>query len=142
MENDCELPPPAKKAKSDSGNISSFEQCDETLSAVPGPSHWSPPQIGHGASQVHDSSLSYRFEKVGEKTFKNGVIDRHYRVKFNPDESLEGQNLSSLHNQLEDMFDDVIDQARDNLDGADLARVIIHHPKLDNNIYFPLRQIS
>ena len=142
LENDCELPPPAKKAKSDSGNISSFEQYDETLSAVPGPSHWSPPQIGHGASQVHDSSLSYRFEKVGEKTFKNGVIDRHYRVKFNPHESLEGQNLSSLHNQLEDMFDDVIDKARGNLDGADLARVIIHHPKLDINIYFPLRQID
>lgn len=114
---------------------------DKTLSPVPGPSHSSPQQIGHGASQVDDSSLSYSFEKVGEKTFKNRVIDRHYRVKFNPDKSLEGQNLSSLHNQLEDMFIDVIDQASANLKGADLARVIIHHPKLDNNVYLLLKRV-
>ena len=78
---------------------------------------------------------------MGEKTFKNRVIDRHYRVKFNLDKSLEGQHLSSLHNQLEDMFDDVIDQASANLKGADLARVIIHHPKLDNNVYLLLKRV-
>ena len=70
------------------------------------------------------------------------MIDRHYRVKFNPDNSLEGQNLSTLHNQLEDMFDDVIGKARENLNGKDFARVVIHHPKLDNNIYVPLREID
>ena len=70
------------------------------------------------------------------------MIDRHFRVKFNPYNGLEGQNLSSLHNQLEDMFDDVIGQASANLNGADLGRVIIHHPKLENNIYVPLRPLD
>ena len=133
----CE-PPPTKKAKT-----RYTDRIDHADSPVPGPSHWSPPQIGRGASsETDDASLSYNFEKVGEKTFKNGVIDRHFRVKFNPNNGLEGQNLSSLHNQLGDMFDDVIGQASANLNGADLGRVIIHHPKLENNIYVPLRPLD
>ena len=40
------------------------------------------------------------------------------------------------------MFDDVSEQAKDNLDGNDLIRLVVHHPNLTNNIHIPLRKIE
>ena len=130
-EDQCE-PTPAKKSKhhcmanNTSSILCSQLPYDKTLSPEAGPSHLS--QIGHGSSHVEPSQLHYSFEKVGQKTFKNGVIDRHYRVKFSPDQRLNGQNLASIHRELEDIIDDVIHQARSNLDGNDLGRLVLHHP--------------
>ena len=147
---DSYQPSSPKRAKSDEdrGFDTSSSKNDnlynkEVWSLQPGPSHITPRQTGGGdASQTDQTQMSYQFEKVGEKTFKNGVIDRHYRVKFNPDQSLDGRNLSSMHEQLEDMFDDIIEQARDNLDDNNLMRLVVHHPKLTNNIHIPLRKIE
>ena len=61
MKDECSQQP-KKKAKTNN--------TDQVLSPLPGPSHWSPPQIGRGASEVEDASLSYSFEKVGEKRLR------------------------------------------------------------------------
>ena len=134
--------PTRKKAKLGKLNTDTSSLLNINRSQVPGPSNESSMQIGHGASPVEQSQLHYSFEKVGEKTFKNGVIDRHYRANFDPDQSLDGENLASMYQELENMFDDVIDQARSNLDGNDLGRIVIHHPKLTNDIYVPLRKLD
>ena len=47
-----------------------------------------------------------------------------------------------MYQELENMFDGVIDQALSNLDGNDLGRTVIHHPKLTNDIYVPLRKMD
>ena len=120
-------------------NVSS---ADRQLSPVAGTSHETPQQIGHGSSETNDSTLPFSFTKVREKTFKNGVKDKLYKVKFNPEKSLEGQKLSSMHNQLLNMFDDVISEATNSLQGSDLCRVVVHHPSLTNPIYVPLQKVD
>ena len=146
--NDSRQPSATKRAKiaddrTDTSSLNNTDQYHHELpSPVPGPSHLSPEQTGSGTAETNQSQLSYKFEKIGEKTFKNGVIDRHYRVKFDPHQSLDGKNLSSMHEQLEDMFDDVIDQASANLNDNDLMRLIVHHPDLTNNIHIPLRKVE
>ena len=58
------------------------------------------------------SDLNYSFENVGEKTFKNGVIDRHYHGQFYQESNLDGHCMTSIHQKLEKMFDDVTEQAK------------------------------
>ena len=65
---------------------------NDIRSPQPGPSHMSSQQTVGGTSPTDQTQLSYQFEIVAEKTFKNGVKDRHFRVKFNPDQSLDGRN--------------------------------------------------
>ncbi|KAJ8310067.1 hypothetical protein KUTeg_011932 [Tegillarca granosa] len=96
----------------------------------------------HQSGGGNGDQLMYEIEKVGQKTFKNRVIDRHYRVKFNSDQVLEGQKLSDLNVELENMFDDVLNEAKKDLKGSDLGRVIIHHDDLINPIYVPLRSLD
>ena len=107
-----------------------------------GPSHETLQQTGYGSGQTNENRLSYNFAQVGQKTFKNDVIDRHYRVKFIPEKSLEGKKLSTMHNQLQSMFDDVISEATANLGGTDLCRVVVHHPSLTNSMYYPLKKVD
>ena len=111
-------------------------------SPVAGPSHETPYQTGHGSDETDDSALPYSFTQIREKTFKNGVKDRHFRVKFDPEESLEGQKLSKMHNGLLNMFNDVISEATNNLQGSDLCRVVVNHPSLTNSVFIPLKKID
>ena len=111
-------------------------------SPVAGPSHETPYQTGHGSDETDDSALPYSFTQIREKTFKNGVKDRHFRVKFYPEESLEGQKLSKMHNGLLNMFNDVISEATNNLQGSDLCRVVVNHPSLTNSVFIPLKKID
>ncbi|KAJ8313123.1 hypothetical protein KUTeg_009324 [Tegillarca granosa] len=110
---------------------------------LPGPSVVSDDFLSNQQSGGgNGDQLVYEIEKVGQKTFKNRVIDRHYRVKFNPDQVLEGQKLSDLNVELENMFDDVLNEAKKDLKGSDLGRVIIHHDDLINPIFVPLRPLD
>ncbi|KAJ8299967.1 hypothetical protein KUTeg_021486 [Tegillarca granosa] len=110
---------------------------------LPGPSVVSDDFLSNQQSGGgNGDQLVYEIEKVGQKTFKNRVIDRHYRVKFHPDQVLEGQKLSDLNVELENMFDDVLNEAKKDLKGSDLGRVIIHHDDLINPIYVPLRPLD
>jgi len=97
-------------------------------------------QIGMGSN---DSNLSYNFQKLDEKTFKNNVVDRHYKVTMDNEQLSQGKNLSSLHEELKGMFDNVIEEASEGLDGgSDLIRLVIHHQGLSNGIVVPLRPID
>ncbi|KAJ8321451.1 hypothetical protein KUTeg_000996 [Tegillarca granosa] len=137
---------PTKKCKRDDNDTGCH-------SSLPGPSTESEPgpctdsddffnlfnqQWGGG----NGDQLVYEIEKVGQKTFQNRVIDRHYRVKFNPDQVLEGQKLSDLNVELENMFDDVLNEAKKDLKGSDLGRVIIQYDDLIYPIYVPLRPLE
>ena len=70
------------------------------LSPVAGPSGVTSVQTGRGSEQTNDNELPYSFTQVREKTFKNGVKDRHFRVKFDSNGSLEGRKLSTKHDGL------------------------------------------
>ena len=83
------------------------------------------------------NALSYTLQKKGEKTFKNGVVDRHYLVKLNLDNQLQGTQLTTLCKQLENKLDDVIHEAKNGLSGADLGRLVFHHEGLKNNVIVP-----
>ena len=141
------LPSPAKvaklcdKQKGDStSNFPRVPSPGPILSPVEGPSEVH--QTGYGDGEANVNEMFYSFREVRQKTFKNGVIDRHYRVKFNPEQSLEGRKLSTMHNQLQNMFDDVISQATAHLRGSDLCRVVVHHPSLTNSVYYPLKKVD
>lgn len=86
--------------------------------------------------------LSYTYTKIGERRFKNSVIDRHYSVKFDLNADSENMKLSHMYAQLESMFDRVLQEAAEGLQSSDLVRVIIHHGDLSNPVYVPLRPLS
>ncbi|KAJ8300461.1 hypothetical protein KUTeg_021980 [Tegillarca granosa] len=140
---------PAKRCKIDD-NISSpsplpgaSTEFIDVFDSLPAPSMDSDDCVSNQQSGGgNGDQLVYEIEKVGQKTFQNRVIDRHYRVKFNPDQVLEGQKLSDLNVELENMFDDVLNEAKKDLKGSDLGRVIIHHDDLINPIYVPLRPLD
>jgi len=121
---------------------------DHSLSPVAGPSYWNPSSSQPGPSHVsqigrgEDDPLLYTVDKVGESTFGNKVIDRHYNVTFDPTRTTEGKKLSSLQGALENMFDGVIIEAADGLQGSDLLRVVVHHNALTKPIYVPLRPLK
>ena len=65
------------------------------------------------------------------------VID--FVTIFQVDDQHHGQRLNDIREGLHDMFDDVLDQARGNLAGNDLGRVIIQHDDLHDPIVVPLQ---
>lgn len=108
---------------------------DETFSPVPGPSNVN--QKGSG-----DVNIAYTIKKVSEKTFKNAVIDRHYKVQFNSDNAVQDEKLSDIHNELQTMFDELLSEVKSGLEGNDLCRIIVKHPDLTSSIVIPLQKID
>jgi len=108
------------------------------FSLMPIPTHKS--QIGRGSSS--DGTLKYDIEKVNVRTFKNSVVDAHYKVSFDIDQSKKGEKLSNMYNSLENMFDDVITHATTGLQGSDLGRIVIHHDALMNPVYVSLSPLD
>jgi len=104
-------------------------------SPVPGPSHAQD-------DVAEDRALDYDFRQVGQRTFKNSVVDRHFRVNLRPNQTSQGKKLSDLHREMQDMFDEIIDAARHGLQGNDLGRVILHHNGLINPIFISLRPMD
>ena len=88
-----------------------------------------------------EETKPYTFRKRNERTFlKNGARDMSYEVKFN--EEWQGKKLAEIQGELRDMFEDVLEQAREGLDDQDLGRVIIHHEGLNNNAVVPLQNLG
>ena len=84
----------------------------------------------------------YHLIKKGEKTFKkDGARDVMYEVRLNH-EDWNGKRIKDVHEQLRNMFADVIRQARGSLTDEDMGRVIIHHPDLTNPIVISLRPLK
>ena len=80
-----------QKHKHQQHEMHNVSSADRQLSPVAGTSHETPQQIGHGSSETNDSTLPFSFTKVREKTFKNGVKDKLYKVKG----AATRENLSS-----------------------------------------------
>ena len=79
----------------------------------------------------------YTFEKRVEKEYMSyKAKDRTYEVKFN--DEWRGSKLIQLYFALFYMFQDVLRNAKANLAGNDLGRVVIHHDGLNNPIVVPL----
>ncbi|KAJ8307839.1 hypothetical protein KUTeg_014622 [Tegillarca granosa] len=107
----------------------------DDFSPIAGPS--STNQLG-----TRNDRLTYTIKQVGEKKFKNAAIDRHYKVQFHANEALQGGKLSDLHDELQGMFDELLNEVKLGLQGNDLGRVVISHPKLTSNIIVPLQKLD
>jgi hypothetical protein len=58
------------------------------------------------------------------------------------DEQLQGRKLGTIQEDLHGMFDTILDTARGELAGNDLARVILHHNGLQDPIVSPLKSFE
>lgn len=78
----------------------------------------------------------YYIWKKNTRSFKKNLArDTYFRVKFN--DQWQGEKLVDIYQKLHDMFDDVLSQARGH--DADLGRVVLSHPNLNNPIVVPLQ---
>ena len=80
----------------------------------------------------------YTFKRINQRTYGRNVVDTTYRVKFN--EEWRGEKLLDLHQQVTQMFEDVLTRARGDLSDEDLGRIVINHDGLDNPIVVPLKR--
>lgn len=114
----------------------------EVLSAMESPAkkpRQSSTSIQSGGGEGSDSEESlvkpYYISKRDTRTFtKNLAKDTTFKVKFN--EQWRGDKLINIQNKLHDMFDDLLSQARGH--DADLGKVVLSHPSLNNPIVVPL----
>ena len=73
-----------------------------------------------------------------ERTYaKNAAIDRTYQVKMN--KKHHGEKLEDIRDGLHQMFEHMLQEARGDLDGNDLGRVVIQHDGLHDPIVIPLQ---
>lgn len=94
-------------------------------------------EVGIGRSQDRPD-FSILSEKKSERTYaKNEAVDRTYQVKI--DEQYNGERLADMRQGLHHMFNDVLEQARGDLAGNDLGRVVIQHEVLHDPIVVPLQ---
>ena len=80
----------------------------------------------------------YTMRKKSERTYaKNAAIDTTYQVQI--DDRYRGQRLRDIRRGLHQMVEDILDEARRDLAGNDLGRVVIHHDGLQDPIVVPLQ---
>jgi len=97
-------------------------------------------QTGSGdePQQGPSGKLNYTIRKKSERTYaKNAAVDRTYQVKV--DERYNGQQLRDEREGLHNLFQEALNQARGDLAGNDLGRVVIHHDGLNHPIVVPLQ---
>ena len=83
-------------------------------------------------------SLGYTMRKKWERTYAtNAAVDTTYQVQI--DDRYRGQRLRDIRRGLHRMFEDILDEARGDLMGNDLGRVVIHHDGLQDPIVVPLQ---
>ena len=83
-------------------------------------------------------SLGYTMQKKWERTYAtNAAVDTTYQVQI--DDRYRGQRLRDIRRGLHRMFEDILDEARGDLLGNDLGRVVIHHDGLQDPIVVPLQ---
>ena len=89
-----------------------------------------------GADVSRNTPKPYYIEQKQQRKFKTTLAtDTSYKVKFN--EQWQGERLKDISDQLHNMFEDVLSQARGH--DADLGRVIVQHPNLQNPMVVPLQ---
>ena len=95
-----------------------------------------------GPSQIPDTppsqGLEYTVRTKYERTYaKNAAVDRTFQVKIH--QQHHGQRLNDVRRGLHEMFNGVLNQARGDLVGNDLGRVVVHHNGLHDPIVVPLQ---
>ncbi|KAK3105356.1 hypothetical protein FSP39_023301 [Pinctada imbricata] len=79
---------------------------------------------------------AYFIWKKENRTYKKNLArDTTFKMKFN--DQWRGDKLIDIHDKLHEMLDDVLSQARGH--DADLGRVVLSHPDLNNSIVVPLQ---
>jgi hypothetical protein len=111
-----------------------FDEATIPSSPQPGPSNQ---QGGYNAPPSNTDA--YDIKEKSRKTYaSNAALEINYEVQFN--NHWQGRKLVDLHDEVHNMMDDVLHQARGNLAGNDLGRVVIHHEALNNPIVIPLQK--
>lgn len=93
---------------------------------------------GGGESSDSKNTLTkpYYIWKRDTRTFKKNLArDTTFKVKFN--DQWRGDKLLDIPTKLHEMFDDLLSEARGH--DADLGRVVLSHPSLNNPIVVPLQ---
>lgn len=91
-------------------------------------------QLGGGDDD--EAEKPYFIWKKETRTYKTKLArDTTFKVKFN--DQWRGDKLIDIYDKLHGMFDDVLSQARGH--DADLGRVVLSHPNLNNSIVVPLQ---
>lgn len=115
------------------------KQRQEVLSSPQSPSTDDNRQYGGGGAgseSEDESEKPYYFWKRDVRTFKKDMArETTFKVKFN--EQWRGDKLVDIQTKLHNMFDDLLSQARGH--DADLGRVVLSHPSLNNPIVVPLQ---
>ena len=89
-----------------------------------------------GSFKQKNRSLGYTMQKKWERTYgKNAAVDTTYQVQI--DDRYRGQRLRDILQGLHRMFEDILDEARGDLSGNDLGRVVVHHNRLQDPIVVP-----
>ena len=89
-----------------------------------------------GGGDEEKEEKPYFIWKKDTRTFKKNLArDTSFKVKFN--DQWRGEKLVDIYKKLHNMFDDVLSQARGH--DADLGRVVLSHPNLNNPIVVPLQ---
>lgn len=92
-------------------------------------------QSGDGDEAIN-MEKPYFIWKKDTRTFKRNLArDTIFKIKFN--DQWRGEKLMDIYDQLHNMFDDVLSQARGQ--NADLGRVVLSHPNLNNPVIVPLQ---
>jgi hypothetical protein len=128
------------------------EEIDEMATACVNDGEWSPQlpfMIGGGDDTQPGPShrpdapreLQYTIREKSERTYaKKAAVDRRYEIKI--DDQYNGQRLQDVRAGLHQMFENVLEEARGNLAGNDLGRVVIHHQLLHDPIIVPLQPLD
>lgn len=89
-----------------------------------------------GGGDEHEEQKPYFIWKKDTQAYKKDLArGTTFKVKFN--DQWRGDRLIDIYDKLHDMFDDVLSQARGH--DADLGRVVLSHPSLNNRIVVPLQ---
>ena len=82
--------------------------------------------------------LPYQITQTQHRVARRfGYEERNFRATFN--QAYVGHRLLDIHQELEDMFQEVIDRAAQHNDPEDRARVIIQHNDLKQDIVIHMR---
>jgi hypothetical protein len=114
---------------------------DGSTSPQPGPSHqhveMAAPSDGGATSPPYTITKKSERTYAQKKNIPAPATERTYEVRF--DDQWRGRRLVDLHDRVHAMMDDVLRQARGNLTGSDLGRVIVQHDRLNNPIVVGLQ---
>ena len=85
--------------------------------------------------------LPYHIKEIQHRVARRyGYEERNFRATF--DQQYMGHRLIDIQQQLEDMFQDVVDKATERHGPHDKARVVIQHNDLRQDIVTPMRPES